>query len=215
MASSCPIRGVVFDMDGTLTLPGSIDFAAMRARISAPHGVDVLDHIEAHDDIRERARLHSIIEDEEEVGFHRQQLMPDATVLLDALTSYSLHLAVVTRNNEGVMKRTLALFERPSAFSVTLSRSFSPGKPHPAPIHHICSVWSCNPQNVVMVGDSRDDILCGLAAGARTILVGSPGQFGYDDALPLADASVQNLSSIISVLQSWNSSLSTGAKGNV
>ena len=197
------ILGVIFDMDGTLTLPGAIDFAAMRSRVGAPRGVDVLEHIATHEDADERARLHSILEDEEETGFRRQELMPDARTALDALVLRGLRLAVLTRNNENVMARTLAMLERPGMFSPTLSRSFLPSKPHPAPIHHICGVWSCSPQDVVIVGDSRDDVLCGRAAGVRTVIVGEPGQHGHDEAAALADAGVRTLTDAIALLEVW------------
>lgn len=200
------------DMDGTLTLPGSIDFAAMRAHVGAPPGVDVLEHIEAHADEAERARLHGLIEAEEEAGFARQELMPDAGVVIDALSALALSLAVVTRNNEGVMARTLALPGlRPGAFSITLSRSFTPSKPHPSPILHVAERWGCGPGELVIVGDSRDDVLCGRAAGARTVLVGTPGLHGFDAAAPHADAIVPALSDVLGVLQAWDPGLSAAA----
>jgi hypothetical protein len=53
------LRAIVFDMDGTLTQPGSIDFAAMRARCGVPSGVDILHHISSPAlPADERARLH-------------------------------------------------------------------------------------------------------------------------------------------------------------
>lgn len=195
-------RGVIFDMDGTLTQPGSIDFAAMRARVGAPLGVDVLDHIAMHSDPEERARLHSVIEEEEEAGFARQQFMPDASAVLELLTGRGLRLAVVTRNNESIMARTLDLL-KPVAFSVTLSRAFTPAKPHPAPILHICRIWGCEPRDVVMVGDSTDDILCGRAAGARTVLVGEPGQHGHAAAAPHAEAVARTLTDVVALLDEW------------
>lgn len=195
-------------MDGTLTLPGSIDFAAMRARVGAPPGIDVLDFIESQPDEETRKRLHEFIEDEEEAGFRRQELMPDAGAVLDALGALALRLAVVTRNNEMVMARTLALSGlRPGAFSVTLSRSFTPSKPHPAPVLHVAERWGCSAGEVVIVGDSRDDVLSGRAAGARTVLVGTPGLHGHDAAAPHADAVVRTLSDVLGVLQAWDPGL--------
>jgi HAD superfamily hydrolase (TIGR01509 family) len=195
-------------MDGTLTLPGSIDFAAMRARVGAPPGIDVLEFIESQPDEETRARLHGFIEDEEEAGFRRQELMPDAGTVLDTLGALALRLGVITRNCEGVMKRTLALPGlRPGAFSITLSRSFTPSKPHPAPVLHVADRWGCSVGELVFVGDSLDDVLSGRAAGARTVLVGTPGLHGHDTAAPHADAVVRTLSDVLSVLQAWDPGL--------
>merc|ERR1712094_85005 len=36
------LKGVVFDMDGTLTLPGQLDFQRMRERTGVPPGADIV-----------------------------------------------------------------------------------------------------------------------------------------------------------------------------
>lgn len=36
------VKGVIFDMDGTLTMPGAIDFKRMRERLKLPAGVCLL-----------------------------------------------------------------------------------------------------------------------------------------------------------------------------
>jgi len=58
-----------------------------------------------------------------------------------------------------------------AGFSPILTRDFTPCKPHPAPILHICEQWGLKPSEVVMIGDMRDDMLCGRAAGCPTILL--------------------------------------------
>ncbi len=56
------IEGVVFDLDGTLTRPGAIDFAAMRRRIGMEERGSVLHWIEARaTDAAERAEMHRIV----------------------------------------------------------------------------------------------------------------------------------------------------------
>ena len=44
-AVQAPIEGIVFDMDGTLTMPEQLDFAGMRAAIGCPSGTDIIDHV--------------------------------------------------------------------------------------------------------------------------------------------------------------------------
>jgi HAD superfamily hydrolase (TIGR01549 family) len=203
------LQGVIFDMDGTLTLPGAIDFAAMRKRSGTPRGTDLLVHAATHPDPVERSRIHAVLVDEEELGFTRAQLMPDLDVLLDFLELHEVRMAILTRNNDDIMARTVAMMRRkPGTFSVMLSRSFEPSKPNPEPIRFICDSWGCKPSDVVMVGDSIDDMLCGRAAGSHTVLVGSPAQHGHDDALPLSDAAVVSLTHVIGVLQAWYPHLS-------
>merc|ERR1719506_3661396 len=38
-------RGIVFDMDGTLTLPDQIDFASIRAQTGVPAGEDIVAYL--------------------------------------------------------------------------------------------------------------------------------------------------------------------------
>lgn len=51
-------------------------------------------------------------------------------------------------------------------FLQSLTREFTPPKPDPAPLLHICRDWGVHPKNVVMVGDHLHDIQCGKSAGS-------------------------------------------------
>ena len=59
-------------------------------------------------------------------------------------------------------------------FSPAISREFTPYKPSPAALLHICQQWGVQPEDVVMIGDSaRDDVVAGNRAGCSTILFDS------------------------------------------
>ncbi|CAN1144790.1 Haloacid dehalogenase-like hydrolase domain-containing protein At2g33255 [Linum perenne] len=84
-AARARIRGVVFDMDGTLTVP-AIDFSAMykavlgedeyrRIRAENPSGIDILHHIEKWSPDKQR-KAYEIIVDYERQGLDRLQIMP-------------------------------------------------------------------------------------------------------------------------------------------
>ena len=60
------IKGVIFDMDGTLTIP-VLNFSEMRARIGLPQGADILAAV-ANMVADERERAMEIIEECEEEG---------------------------------------------------------------------------------------------------------------------------------------------------
>lgn len=85
------LRGVVFDMDGTLTVP-VIDFAAMyravlgedeyvRIKAESPSGIDILHHIETWSPEKQR-KAYDIIADYESQGLDRLQIMPGERVFL-------------------------------------------------------------------------------------------------------------------------------------
>lgn len=79
------LRGVVFDMDGTLTVP-VIDFAAMyrsvlgedeykRIKAESPTGIDILHHIESWSSDKQQ-KAYEIIADYEKQGIDKLQIMP-------------------------------------------------------------------------------------------------------------------------------------------
>ena len=241
--SGARLRGVVLDVDGTLTLPHAIDFAAMRRRVGAPRGVDMLAHVAAQPEA-ERAALHAAIADEEEQGLARARPAPHAAELFAFLARRGLPRALLTRNNDSVLRRTVdvvlaPLLPRPAAggggggdassgdapgpgpapapgpppspfFYPMLSRSFERPKPHPDALLHIAACWSLEASELVMVGDSEDDLLCARAAGAAAVLVGnasSLGEAAFAAAAPFADVVVDDLRALATLLET----LSEGA----
>ena len=161
-----PLQGVIFDMDGTLTAP-AIDFAAMRRRLGIPTG-DVLLTIKAWSEEKRMAALDTIEEIEEEARANLV-IQTGAHELMAFLDSRAIQKAIVTRNTLKTVKHLLT--HMGTSFSEIVTREFEPFKPDPAPVVHICRKWNILPADVVVIGDYRDDLLCGRAAGARTCLL--------------------------------------------
>lgn len=85
------LKGIVFDMDGTLTVP-VIDFPAMyravlgeqeylRARADNPSGIDILHCIERWTPDRQQKAYETILEHERR-GLELLQIMPGSLILL-------------------------------------------------------------------------------------------------------------------------------------
>ncbi|KAM7253164.1 hypothetical protein ACFE04_008791 [Oxalis oulophora] len=184
------LRGVVFDMDGTLTVP-VIDFAAMykavlgddeykRVRAQNPSGIDILHHIEGWGP-NEQRKAYQIIADYERQGLDKLQIMSGAAELCGFLDSKKIRRGLITRN----VKDAVDIFHQRFGlkFSPAISREFRPYKPDPAPLLHICSSWDVQPNEVMMVGDSlKDDVsipsvACGKRAGAFTCLLDETGRY--------------------------------------
>uniref|UniRef100_A0A0D9VMM0 Haloacid dehalogenase-like hydrolase domain-containing protein n=1 Tax=Leersia perrieri TaxID=77586 RepID=A0A0D9VMM0_9ORYZ len=212
-AARHPLRGVVFDMDGTLTVP-VIDFPAMyrevlggdeayaAARAAGGGAVDILHCIESWGPDEQR-RAYEVIARFEKDGLDRLQIMPGASQLCGFLDSKQIRRGLITRN----VKTAVDLFHQRFGmiFSPALSREFRPYKPDPAPLLHICSTWNIPPNEVVMVGDSlKDDIVCGKRAGAFTCLLDETGRYGPHESLSedvRPDFKVSSLSEVLSVLE--------------
>ena len=160
------LQGVIFDMDGTLTAP-VIDFLDMRRRLGIPTG-DILLTIKQWSE-QDRARAYAIIEEIEEQARGKLVLQPGIHELMDFLDSRSIRKAIVTRNTARTVQHLIRHMN--TTFSEIVTREFEPFKPHPEPALHICRRWRIAPANVMMIGDYRDDLLCGHAAGTRTCLL--------------------------------------------
>ncbi|KAH7667035.1 HAD-like protein [Dioscorea alata] len=102
------LKGVVFDMDGTLTVP-VIDFPAMyrtvlgedtyaSLRSASPSGsIDILHHIETWAPAKQQ-RAYEIIADFERQGIDRLQIMPVALELCGFLDLKKIRRGLITRN---------------------------------------------------------------------------------------------------------------------
>ncbi|KAF8388304.1 hypothetical protein HHK36_026970 [Tetracentron sinense] len=206
------LRGVVFDMDGTLTVP-VIDFPAMykavlgeeeyvSVRSKNPSGIDILHYIENWSPEKQR-KAFEIITDFERQGLDRLQIMPGAAELCGYLDSKKIRRGLITRN----IKAAVDLFHKRFGivFSPALSREFHPYKPDPAPLLHICSNWDVHPYEVIMIGDSlKDDVACGKRAGAFTCLLDETGRYDspeFDTVDLKPDFKVSSLVEVHSLLE--------------
>jgi HAD superfamily hydrolase (TIGR01549 family) len=200
------VRAVVFDMDGTLTMGGAIDFAEIRRRLAIPPGARILEHIAtAAVDEEERKRMMQVVVEEEEAGIARTAAREDLVEATARLRDRGVRMALVTRNMRAAVTHFVDnILRDATVFDVCLDRSFHPPKPEPACILHIMKEhWpdlGCH--QVVMVGDHSDDILCGQRAGVRTVAIGSgdDADESFRSAAALADASVHTLHELVDLL---------------
>ncbi|KAM3249460.1 haloacid dehalogenase-like hydrolase domain-containing protein [Capsicum annuum] len=212
-ASSKPhLKGIVFDMDGTLTVP-VIDFQAMYRAVLGhdeyvavksknPSGIDILHHIESWIPDKQK-KAYQVIADFEKQGLDHLQIMPGAAELCSFLDSRNIRRGLITRN----VKDAVDLFHQRFGvkFSPALSREYRPYKPDPAPLLHICSTWEIQPNEVMMIGDSlKDDVACGKRAGAFTCLLDETGRYDapeYANVEHQPDYKVSSLVEVQSLLE--------------
>lgn len=106
-------------------------------------------------------------------GLKDMKVMPGAADMAQFLDINNVPRGLITRNvKESVAHFHESVFPIKEPFQPALARCFTPPKPSPASLLHICGAWGIAPHEVAMVGDSpADDIVCGNAAGAVTILI--------------------------------------------
>jgi len=159
------IRGLIFDLDGTLVDSG-LDFDQMRREMGLPEKQPILEAL-AHLTEPRRSECWAILERHEREGAERATLMPGVAELMDSLAERDLRRAVFTRNGREATLLTLGRLGL--SFDTIVAREDAPAKPDPTGIWKICESWGLRPDEVAMVGDYRFDIEAGRNAGARTV----------------------------------------------
>lgn len=177
-------KGIIFDMDGTLTVP-MIDFAAIRKQLNIVSG-DMMAEIESWPEAR-REMAWRLVEKYEKDVRDKTQLQPGCKEALVKFRNSGIRLGILTRNSQESVDRFLEIIDL--VFDAVLTREYAHVKPSPVPVLDIASIWSVNVEDVLMVGDFIHDIECGKAAGTATCFFANPGYESYAD---FADYSVES-----------------------
>eukprot|EP00050_Salpingoeca_kvevrii_P003578 m.227720 g.227720 ORF g.227720 m.227720 type:complete len:263 (-) comp10851_c4_seq4:1233-2021(-) len=193
------VRGVVFDMDGTLTAPHAIDFARIRARCGLPAFSEhdpathsIVEMIRSMGDPVREAHCMAIVEEEEELGLAQMAPNRGLDALCSTLVRLGIRAGISTRNNERALKRFHALLGEIGVQALNSAVVFEPqlardalcpvtgrvllNKPHPDSALAVMRAWGFASAadaggHLLMVGDAFDDLRCGRSAGLATCLV--------------------------------------------
>lgn len=168
------IQAVLFDFDGTLTLPGALDFAAIRQAVSCPAGRPILEFIHAIRDPRERRAALDKLDTMELRAAGRSKPNAGSQELIGWLKSNGFGLGIITRNSRQSVLRALENFNtvEPADFNLIITRD-DPVRPKPSGegIQQAAGMWRLPPRQILVVGDFVFDCLAGRAAGAPTVLL--------------------------------------------
>lgn len=188
----------VFDLDGTLTEPVH-DFAAIRAELGIPDGVDILGHIDGQP-AAEARRLHARLDAIEEELAGRAVASAGAVRLVAALAGRGVQMGIVTRNTKRIALRVLATIGVGEHFAPehVIGRHEASPKPDPEGIARLGAVWGAAGGAMVMVGDYLFDLESGRAAGAATVHVDPSRSFRWPELTDLAVGSLEELAGLIS-----------------
>ncbi|KAI9719027.1 MAG: hypothetical protein M1812_003656 [Candelaria pacifica] len=133
-----------------------------RAALNIPKSVDILNHIYSLPETEQHEAMNSIKKIESE-AMAKQTPQGGLAELMEYL------------ERRGVRKvnHLLSTFLPNSLFFPIITREFRPPKPDPAGILHIAERWDLEnrAEDLIMVGDSVDDMTAGFRAGAATVLL--------------------------------------------
>jgi len=176
----------VFDLDGTLTIAVH-DFDAIRAELSLPPGLPILESLAAlpaHEAEARRRRLDTI--ELEIAGAARAAA--GAADLLDELSRQGARVGILTRNSHRNALATLAACGLASFFAADaiVDRDAAAPKPDPGGMLLLLARWQVPAARAVMVGDYLFDLQAGRGAGAATVYVDPSGTFPWGAHADLA-----------------------------
>jgi HAD superfamily hydrolase (TIGR01509 family) len=182
---SMPIRGVVFDLDGTLVAQ-EIDFEAIRRELGVPSGTPLLELLHGMPE-PQRAAAWATVDRHERNAASRAELHLGVSEFLAWLDTRKIRRAVLSRNSR---QSVLTSLERVGlTFDPIVAREDGPFKPNPQGLWQICEAWQVVPAEVLMIGDYIYDLQAGRNAGTKTALVTHGREWEFAD---LADVTFPN-----------------------
>ncbi len=129
------------------------------------------------------------------------KLYPGVESVLGTLQRRGFKLAVVTNKPYRFTVPLLQAFGIESFFSEILGGdSLTKMKPDPLPLTHLLDKWQLQPQQMLMVGDSRNDVLAAKAAGIASIGLTYGYNYGEDIGLCGPDAVCDHFEQILAHL---------------
>ncbi len=186
-------RGLLFDMDGTLTRP-LLDFAAIKRDLGLRPDDAILEAMERMTPVDRRA-AEATLDRHEHGAAERSTLNDGCLPLLDALRDARLPFAIVTRNSRAALEIVWQKHELPPCPTVT--RDDAAFKPDPEPLRLAARLLELPAGSCWMIGDGEYDILAARAADMPSVWL-SHGDAREFDAEP--DATIQQLSELAPLL---------------
>jgi HAD superfamily hydrolase (TIGR01549 family) len=159
-------RAILFDMDGTLTVP-DLDFPRIKAEMGIGPG-PILESLAELDETRLR-HAETILHRIEEISAENSRLNEGCRDLLAWLAANSLATALITRNSR--LSAQTVFRRHQLSMDVIITREDGPFKPSPVPLQLACRHLGVQHDEVWMVGDGQHDIEAARAAGIRAVWI--------------------------------------------
>jgi HAD superfamily hydrolase (TIGR01549 family) len=170
------IRGVIFDLDGTL-FDADYDWPAIRGELGASRSDGtILDYLQTlpPEQAREKRALLEGIEDQ---ATRTGRLKPAALELLADLRRKGMKLALVTNNRESNARHVLERFQL--GFDAVLTRDDGWYKPSGEPLLQAARRLELPPGRLAAVGDNDLDLRAARSAGVALAVIVSPDAGGF------------------------------------
>jgi len=196
------IRAVLFDFDGTLTLPGNIDFAGIKKAIRCPADEPILEFIEGLPSVAARRKAWRVLEEFEDQAARCSHPNEGAEELVRFLKQRHIRRGILTRNRRVSVETSLKNFAhvRLADFNVIVTRDqVQRPKPDPEGIVLAARRLRVPAASLLMVGDYRYDVEAGQRAGAPTVFLES--RLTTRRPSPPADFTIRMLNEVAEIIK--------------
>ena len=196
------VKAVLFDFDGTLTKPGSIDFNLIKRAIGCPAESFILEFIESIEDHVQKEKAISALEGFETKAAECSEPNNGAEELILYLRSNGLSTGIISRNSIESIKRASHNFKKIkfSDFDVIITRD-DPVRPKPYADGVILAAkkLKVDVKELVIVGDFLFDIQAGKNAGSITVFLNNGIEHNFSD--PDSDYTIAQLGELKDVIR--------------
>jgi HAD superfamily hydrolase (TIGR01509 family) len=171
MQSTGVIRGVIFDLDGTL-FDGDYDWPAIKRRLGVARADGtILEHLDAlpPDQRQGKERL---LREFEEHATKNGRLKPGAAQMLGDLRARGLKLALVTNNHLECVEQIVSRYML--SFDLVQTRESGLYKPSGAALLRAAHELGIDPEELVAVGDNELDNRAAHDAGMAVVIIINP-----------------------------------------
>ncbi|HHT9133264.1 MAG TPA: HAD family hydrolase [Candidatus Avalokitesvara rifleensis] len=189
-----PIKGIIFDMDGTITL-ATVDLVAVNKEVGIPDNEPILEYIAGAEEPK-RSKSLTILEKYEARAAETSKLNDGVVEVLKHLGERGIKTALLTRNSRRSVE--ILLKRHKLHFDAVVTREDAPPKPSPYPVKFIGERLGIMPKDLLMVGDVHFDVFSGKAAGAKAALLCGRRRLGVVEQS--ADYRIKKLSELINII---------------
>lgn len=130
------------------------------------------------------------------------EAFPGVMTGLDAMRQAGFRLGCITNKSARFTEPLLESSGLAPYFDIAVSGDTLPEKkPHPLPVQHCAQFFGVAPERLLMIGDSKNDVLAARAAGSPVFVV----PYGYNHGRPVkeldADAVIADLSGALPLIK--------------
>lgn len=194
------IKAVLFDFDGTLTEPGSIDFKLIRQHIGCPPDMLILEYIQSLESESDRRQALSTVDRFEMEAAAESMPNAGAERLLADLKSMGVEIGLISRNSRTAIERSLVNFKITDieSFALVISRDHPVApKPNPEGILHAADIWGVAVEEILLVGDVIFDIEAAVNAGSLSAFITNGEEAAAQEKADFIIHSLEELAPIV------------------